>query len=122
MAIEVGYFKNTTECYSEGPFVMVEASGWRVEVWYRDSKCPSLPDPSIYAFLRHHGLPDSKSDDRDRAVLIIDFLNRKAKSGELTNTGITWVWGLYETELAYQKNQSRRYGGAQFTADCTNLP
>ena len=57
MAIRVEYFKNTIDCYHEGPFVMVPAAGWRIEVDI-GSHCPALPDSSIYGFLREQCFRD----------------------------------------------------------------
>lgn len=107
MAIRVGYFENTTECYSEGPFVMVNASGWRIEVGNKDMKCPTLPDISIYAFLRDKGLPDSKTDDEALCACIVDYLNAKVKDKTLVvNQHGYPIWELHEINERYKKNQA----------------
>lgn len=107
MAIRVGYFENTTDCYSEGPFVMVNASGWRIEVGNKDMKCPTLPDISIYAFLRDKGLPDSKTDDEALCACIVDYLNAKIKDKTLVNNQYGYpIWELHEINERYKKHQA----------------
>lgn len=111
MAIEVRYFEDTDECYTEGPFVLVNASGYRIESGSKGMKCPTLPDCSIYGFLRDRGLPDCKYNDRDLAVCIVDFLNAKTRDGTLEQNKFGgWVWPPYEImmkEKAWQEKRAR---------------
>jgi hypothetical protein len=109
MAIRVGYFENTTNCYSEGPFVMVMACGWRIETGNKDMLCPALPDVSIYGFLRDKGLPDGKYDDEALAVCIIDYLNAKTKDGTLVqNKHGVWIWEPYEGIMEMKRWEDKR--------------
>ncbi len=55
MAVIVGYFENTDECYTEGPFVMVSAGGWRLECGKPGTQCPTLPPAHVYEFCNAHG-------------------------------------------------------------------
>lgn len=106
MAIRVGYFQNTTECYSEGPFVMVNAGGWRIEVGNKNMKCPTLPDCSIYGFLREQGLPDRKTDDEALCACIVDYLNAKFKDGTLVANKYGYpIWEMYETIREHKRWQ-----------------
>jgi hypothetical protein len=96
MAIRVGYFQNTKDCYSEGPFVMVNANGWRIEVGCAEMHCPTLPDNSVYAFLRDRGLPDYKTDDEALCECVVDYLNAKVKDGTLVRRDNNWLWEIYD--------------------------
>ncbi len=80
MAQRVGYFEDDVE-YKEGPFVMVEASGWRIEVELKEHHCPVLPDTSIYKLLEANGYDPYKTNDTQKAEEKVDFLNRKVKEG-----------------------------------------
>lgn len=109
MAIKVGYFQDTTECYSEGPFVMVNAGGWRIECGNKYMKCPTLPNSSIYGFLRDHGLPVNKTEDEALCACIVDYLNAKVKDGTLVfnDCGLP-VWELYYINKEYEQWQKKR--------------
>jgi hypothetical protein len=110
MAQRVGYFQDTKDCYSEGPFVMVNACGWRVEVGNKDMKCPCLPDSSIYGFLREKHLPDGKTDDEALAVCVVDYLNAKVKDGTLVINKYGFpIWELYEHIREHERWQKRLY-------------
>ena len=109
MAQRVGYFQDTTECYSEGPFVMVNAGGWRVEVGNKDMKCPTLPDCSIYGFLREQHLPDGKTDDEALAACIVDYLNAKVKDGTLVVNKYGYpIWEPYEQIREMKRWEEKR--------------
>lgn len=49
MAKYVGYFENfetpeeESEAFSQGPFVVVDANGYRIEAQVKGNKCPALP-------------------------------------------------------------------------------
>jgi len=120
MAIRVRYWQNTSDCYSEGPFVMVNASGWRIEVEYKGQRCPALPDSSIYAFLKEKGLPDSKTDDEALCACLVDYLNAKVKDGSLTldpKYKVTYVWELHEMMLKNQEWEKKRLKMLQDSID-----
>lgn len=109
MAIRVGYFENTTDCYKEGPFVMVNASGWRIECGYNGAKCPTLPDSSIYGFLRDVGLPDRKTDDEALAACIVDYLNAKVKDKTIVlNKHGYPIWEPYEGIMEMKRWEEKR--------------
>ncbi len=106
MAVRVGYFQDTNDCYTEGPFVMVNASGWRIEVGHKDMKCPTLPDCSIYGFLREKGLPDGKTDDEALCACIVDYLNTKWHDGTLVNNKYGYpIWEMYEIIREHKQRQ-----------------
>lgn len=46
MAQRVGYFENNV-IYKEGPFVMTNAGGWRIEVEQKGHQCPVMPSMTI---------------------------------------------------------------------------
>lgn len=109
MAIRVGYFQNTDECYAEGPFVMVNACGWRIEAGCKGKICPSLPDSSIYGFLREQGLPDSKTDDEALAACVVDYLNAKVKDGTLIVNQYGFpIWEPYEQIREMKRWEEKR--------------
>lgn len=120
MAIRVGYWENNkvveyktkeNNMYSEGPFVMVNASGWRIEVEYKGQHCPALPDSSIYAFLKDKGLTSDKTDDEALCACLVDYLNAKVKDGTLVldpKHKVTYVWELHEINLEMEKYYDKR--------------
>lgn len=110
MAVRVGYFQNTRDCYSEGPFVMVNANGWRIEVDC-SSDAPTLPDNSIYYFIKDKGLPSGKFDDEALCACIVDYLNAKVKDGTLIKDpkhGLTWIWEPYEQIMEMKRWDDKR--------------
>lgn len=108
MAVRVPYFENTTDCYQEGPFVMVNAGGWRIEVEYEGAKCPALPDLSIYGFLKEKGLPFDKTNDTALMECVIDYLNKIVKEGGIVKEGIAWVWPPHKLNVELEAYQKRR--------------
>lgn len=115
MAIRVGYWQNNkaeeNNMYSEGPFVMVNASGWRIEVEYKGQHCPALPDISIYAFLKDKGLTSDKTDDEALCACLVDYLNAKVKDGTLVldpKHKVTYVWELHEMILKNREWEEKR--------------
>lgn len=120
MAQRVGYFANTTECYSEGPFVMVNACGWRIEVGNRDMRCPTLPDCSIYGFLREKNLPNNKTDDEALTACIVDYLNAKVKDNTLViNEHGQPIWQPYEHIMEMKRWEEKRLKAyAESQQDC----
>ena len=108
MAVRVGYFKDTNDCYGEGPFVMVNACGWRVECGNKDMKCPALPDSSIYGFIREQRLPEGKYEEA-LAVCIVDYLNAKFKDGTLTLDKFgNPIWEPYEQICEMKRWEEKR--------------
>ena len=95
MAKEAGYYDNPTEeqsidLYSEGPFVIVNAAGWRIEVQLEGHHCPILPHHTIYNLSREWGYPPGKYE-RDRAARLCDRLNKSVKSGQIVKVGAAWL-------------------------------
>lgn len=82
MAQEVSYFENNPE-YKEGPFVMVCANGWRVEVELKGHHCPVLPDSSIYELLARNGFNPAKEVSRVLAARKVDWLNKMVAVGKI---------------------------------------
>lgn len=80
------------EAYKEGPFVLVCANGWRLEVEMKGSKCPALPDSSIYNLLDNHCLSHDKTNNKKEAEAVCDWLNTAVKIGwiKLHESG-SWV-------------------------------
>jgi hypothetical protein len=108
MAKRVGFFENTDACYEEGPFVMVMANGWRVEVGEKGMKCPILPDMSIYGFRRDRGVPDGKLNDDHRMECVVNYLNAKVKDGTIVKKDGVYVWELHELNERVRLYQKKR--------------
>lgn len=90
MAQIVGYFQDDV-IYTEGPFVLVEANGWRIETELEGHRYPVLPDPSIYELRYNLGWGPGKTHDFDLAVNVCDTLNQMTKDGRLIKKGRWWV-------------------------------
>jgi hypothetical protein len=92
----VGYFEDGFEDgtkYVEGPFVMVEANGWRVEAEVVGNKCPCLPDVSIYRALeKETTFSPHKTNDIELAKARTDWLNRQVREGKIVLNGKIWVY------------------------------
>ena len=91
MAQHVRYFEDNVE-FKEGPFVVVEINGFRVECELKGWHCPVMPDTTIYQFLRAHGLDASKHWKAEEIEKQVDFLNQKVKEGVITLRDGAW-WG-----------------------------
>ena len=93
MAKEVGYWQDNPdpEVYSEGPFVIVSAGGWRIEVEQKGHYCPVLPDMSIYKLLIYNRLFDGKTNDRRKQEQVCDWLNRQVKEGRIICNDKMWI-------------------------------
>lgn len=89
MAQRVGYFEDDV-LYAEGPFVMVNANGWRVEVEMPGHHCPVLPDTSIYELRSQLGWPAGKTDDVALAERVVDQLNAMVREGKIVLDGRIW--------------------------------
>ena len=89
MAKEIGYWENNVVFpddprYSKGPFVLVDACGWRVEVGVRGIDHPILPDAEIYRLLEKRGYTWIKTCRKSEMETSVDFLNLMCKEkGEL---------------------------------------
>lgn len=89
MAQVVGYFEDfateerRNEAYSEGPFVLVNASGWRIEAEITGSKCPVMIEPSIFGIKEQLGWGYGKMVNREEAERICDALNAMTKTGQI---------------------------------------
>ncbi|HEY7415242.1 MAG TPA: hypothetical protein VH593_08625 [Ktedonobacteraceae bacterium] len=92
MAVKVGYFQDNYDgIYDEGPFVLVDAFGWRIE--QEGPTCPYLPDSSIYELRKLLGwTTDGKTNDTTLAEKVCDELNAMVKRGEIVNKNGLWVW------------------------------
>ena len=85
MAQKVGYFEDDFE-FTEGPFVMVDAGGWRIEAELTGHKTSVLPHYSIYYFLEYHGYQAHKSKDEKAIAASVDFLNEQVRQGRIIKT------------------------------------
>lgn len=88
MAQRVGYFDNDVT-YTEGPFVIVPANGWRIEVDH-GGRCPVLPHTSIYRRLRRNGMDFGKTSE-DVQASVCDWLNELVRQGKLVKTDHGWI-------------------------------
>jgi hypothetical protein len=87
MAQKVGYFENDV-VFTEGPFVLVNVGGWRIEVWNgRDTGCNSVvPGASIYRLKEQLGWPVGKMTNTELAERVCNTLNEMVKSGKIELT------------------------------------
>jgi len=92
MAQFVGYFEDDVE-FAEGPFVVVDIFGYRIEVEYKGAKCPALPDVSIYRLREALGHPWGKTTNRDLAIKMCDELNALVREERIVlhPNGKCWV-------------------------------
>jgi hypothetical protein len=89
MAQTVGYFENHPTL-NEGPFVVVEANGWRIEAEVKGYRCPAMPDVTIFRLCNRRGTPLSKFNNRDEAAEICDWLNEQVREGFITLHSDGW--------------------------------
>lgn len=89
MAQVVGLYENNVT-FTEGPFVIVNANGWRIEAELKGHYCPVLPTTSIFKIVEGLGLL-GKTNDKDLAVAVCDVLNRMVLAGEIVLAGKVWV-------------------------------
>ncbi len=82
MAQFVGYFEDDVT-YTEGPFVVVNANGYRIEVENKKSekKCPCLPPLDIYTLCELYNKTCHKNDDHTIIAATVDWLNQQVKDG-----------------------------------------
>ena len=89
MAQEVGYFENFP-VFEEGPFVIVNANGYRIEVERKNHKCPVLPHNSVSDILWGE-LGYKGKTGREHAAELCDKLNQMVKDGRIVLRGDWWV-------------------------------
>lgn len=89
MAQKVGYCENDIE-YEDGPFVMVWASGYRIEVCLPGHHCPVLPHLDVYRFLEANGYESQKSLDKGIIATSVDWLNLQVLEGTITLQDNIW--------------------------------
>lgn len=82
MAQDVGYYENNVT-FVEGPFVVVFANGYRIEVELKGAKCPVLPDDSIYHYCKNNHLACHKEQGREPIARTVDILNQKVRDGQI---------------------------------------
>jgi len=98
MTQTVGYFENNVT-YMEGPFVMVNANGYRIEAELKGHYCPVLPDVSIYLMLeKEKDKAPGKAPDTVIAPLV-DWLNEQVKKGRIILEGNQWVCPEYPWKI-----------------------
>lgn len=92
MAQIVGYWEDNV-VFIEGPFVLVEAGGWRIEVEDKGRDCPILPHLSIDRLLEANGMSWHKIPHQyvDQAKATVDWLNQAVRDGKIVLVGGTWV-------------------------------
>jgi hypothetical protein len=99
MAVTVGYFEGTEKspidrerAYAEGPFVLVYAYGWRIEVDNPSGVCPALPSMSVYKLRKKLGYPLGKFSEFEKACELCDKLNGLVKEGIVVEKDGYWNW------------------------------
>lgn len=92
MAKRVKYYQNNEpEMYAEGPFVMTDANGWRIEVGCDLTNCPIIPDSSIYDLLHQNSMRVDKSSDPEVIAKSVDWLNDQVRGGKVVCVDHRWV-------------------------------
>lgn len=86
MAQKVGYWDNNVK-YTEGPFVGVNAGGWRIEVatgLANEISTPALPHFSIYRLLEiEKGKKPGKLQTFEEISIFVDWLNQEVTNGRI---------------------------------------
>lgn len=91
MAQQVGYFANHV-LMTEGPFVIVNAHGWRIEVDRVRARCPGLISDATHALTRRtHAFP-GKVALRQQAEAVCDHLNQLVRAGLIVYDEATDTW------------------------------
>lgn len=101
MAQTVGYYQNNP-VFTEGPFVIVNANGWRIEVELKGHHCPVLPSTSIYRITEKLGL-HGKTDDKEQAAMVCDALNSMVRASAIVLTD----WGSWVDKNSVIKAKER---------------
>ncbi len=89
MAQQVGYFEDNVT-YREGPFVIVNANGFRIECEVKGHICPAFPHLSISRLKDQLGYPQGKTD-RETAAAMCDRLNGMVREGKIELVGTMWI-------------------------------
>lgn len=89
MAQAVGYWDDGV-AFTEGPFVIVNANGWRIEVEVLGSRCPCMPDGSVYRMLEQERGRWQKTD-RKTAADDCDWLNEQVRQGRIVRDGAIMI-------------------------------
>lgn len=91
MAQHVGYFANHV-LLTEGPFVIVNVHGWRIEVDRARSQCPGLTSRAVHDLTRHvYGFP-GKVASCAQAEAVCDHLNQLVRTGLIVYDEATDTW------------------------------
>ena len=83
MAQDVGYYDNDVT-FTEGPFVVVYVNGYRIEVEQKGSRCPVLPDKSVYGYCERQKFFCHKMQERKLIAETVDVLNQMVRGGKIT--------------------------------------
>lgn len=102
MAQVVGYFRDNVT-YTEGPFVIVYAGGWRIEVEQKDKIHPVMTSLSIDRIIKRLGIPYGKTRDQELAATVCDSLNAMVRAGEIILTD----WGSWVDKNSVVQAQQR---------------
>lgn len=89
MAQIVGYYENDI-IYTEGPFVMVNANGWRIEVQSLVDSFSVCPNSFIYKLLDDQGLERVKCNEKEKIEKSVDWLNKQVRKGTIIRG--EWGW------------------------------
>ncbi|MBK7823146.1 MAG: hypothetical protein IPJ61_19360 [Tessaracoccus sp.] len=91
MAQQVGYFANHV-LLTEGPFVIVNVHGWRIEVDRVCARCPGLTSLAVQDLARRaHGFP-GKVASYTQAEIVCDHLNQLVRAGLIVYDEATDAW------------------------------
>ena len=90
MAQIVGYFEDDV-IFTEGPFVLVDIWGWRIEVELKGHNCPVLPHISIYKIREQLDWDLGKTENTELATRVCDQLNQMVRDGEIVLKGNIWM-------------------------------
>lgn len=89
MAQTVGYHEDNVT-FTEGPFVIVYAGGWRLEVEVLGHHCPCMLDTSVYRMLKRERGRWGKTN-LETAKADCDWLNEQVRLGRIVREGAVMV-------------------------------
>ena len=114
MAQQVGYRENNVE-YTEGPFVIVNAGGWRIESELKGHQCPVLPGSDIIAFINKENGGVLKGS-LEQMSKVCDKLNALVDVGEILLHRNWWSFKkTVELEKAEDKLEELRLAELRLT-------
>jgi hypothetical protein len=92
MAQIVGYHQDNIK-FEEGPFVIVNANGWRIEAEMKGHHCPVLPCLDIYRLLQQEfgRRSEGKTSNQAFAEEMCDWLNHEVRLHHIILEGKQWV-------------------------------